>query len=45
MPTNTSLAQKIGFWSATAIIIGSIIGSGVFMKPASMAGQLGSQYG
>ena len=42
MPTNTSLAQKIGFWSATAIIIGSIIGSGVFMKPASMAGQLGS---
>ncbi len=37
-----SLTQKIGFWSATAIIIGSIIGSGVFMKPASMAGQLGS---
>lgn len=43
MPTPTSsLAQKIGFWSATAIIIGSIIGSGVFMKPASMAAQLGS---
>lgn len=42
MSTTSSLAQKIGFWSATAIIIGSIIGSGVFMKPASMAGQLGS---
>jgi basic amino acid/polyamine antiporter, APA family len=27
---------------ATSIIIGSIIGSGVFMKPASMAEQLGS---
>ncbi|MEO6613494.1 MAG: amino acid permease [Chitinophagaceae bacterium] len=41
--TSTSaLAKKIGFWSATSIIIGSIIGSGVFMKPASMAGQLGS---
>jgi basic amino acid/polyamine antiporter, APA family len=40
--TTTSLAKKIGFWSATAIIVGSIIGSGVFMKPASMAGQLGS---
>ena len=40
--STTSLTQKIGFWSATAIIIGSIIGSGVFMKPASMAGQLGS---
>ena len=42
MPTTSSLAKKIGFWSATALIIGSIIGSGVFMKPASMAGQLGS---
>jgi APA family basic amino acid/polyamine antiporter len=39
---NSSLAKKIGFWSATSIIIGSIIGSGVFMKPASMAAQLGS---
>jgi basic amino acid/polyamine antiporter, APA family len=42
MPTTTSLAKKIGFWSATSIVIGSIIGSGVFMKPSSMAAQLGS---
>ncbi len=42
MPTTPSLTKKIGFWAATAIIIGSIIGSGVFMKPASMAEQLGS---
>ncbi len=42
MSTNSSLAKRIGFWSATAIVIGSVIGSGVFMKPASMAGQLGS---
>lgn len=42
MPTTSSLAKKIGYWSATSIIIGSIIGSGVFMKPASMAEQLGS---
>jgi len=40
--TTSSLAKKIGFWSATSIIVGSIIGSGVFMKPASMADQLGS---
>jgi basic amino acid/polyamine antiporter, APA family len=40
--STSSLAKKIGFWSATSIIIGSIIGSGVFMKPASMASQLGS---
>ncbi len=37
-----SLAKKIGFWSATSMVIGTIIGSGVFMKPASMAAQLGS---
>jgi len=42
MSTTNSLAKKIGFWSATSIIIGSIIGSGVFMKPASMAEKLGS---
>jgi APA family basic amino acid/polyamine antiporter len=41
MQQNT-LQKKIGFWSATSIIIGSIIGSGVFMKPATMAAQLGS---
>lgn len=37
-----SLAKRINFWSATSIVIGSIIGAGVFMKPSSMAGQLGS---
>ena len=42
MTTTHSLPQKIGFWSATALITGSIIGSGVFMKPSSMAAQLGS---
>lgn len=34
--------KKIGYWSSTAVIVGSIIGSGVFMKPATMAAQLGS---
>ena len=42
MSKQNRLPAKIGFWSAVALIIGSIIGSGVFMKPASMAGQLGS---
>lgn len=36
------LKKTIGFWPAVSIIIGSIIGSGVFMKPATMAEQLGS---
>ena len=42
MQTLNSLQKKIGFWSATSIVVGSIIGSGVFMKPATMASQLGS---
>jgi basic amino acid/polyamine antiporter, APA family len=42
MSSNLHLAQRIGFWSAVSIVVGSIIGSGVFMKPASMADQLGS---
>ncbi len=42
MSSTGTAAKKIGFLSATAIVVGSIIGSGVFMKPATMAGQLGS---
>ena len=42
MNTQNSLQKRIGFWSATSIVVGSIIGSGVFMKPATMAAQLGS---
>ena len=42
MQTQNSLQKKIGFWSAASIVVGSIIGSGVFMKPATMASQLGS---
>ncbi len=37
--------RSLGYWTATAIIVGSIIGSGVFMKPAAMAAQLASPYG
>lgn len=40
MSTTASLAKKIGFWAATSIIVGSIIGAGVFMKPSSMAAQI-----
>jgi len=42
MNTGNSLQKKIGLWAATAVITGSVIGSGVFMKPASMAAELGS---
>ncbi|HMH21066.1 MAG TPA: amino acid permease [Puia sp.] len=36
------LKKNIGLWPAVSIVIGSVIGSGIFMKPATMAGQLGS---
>lgn len=39
---SSTLAKKIGFWSASSIIIGSIIGSGIFRNPSGMAEQLGS---
>jgi len=38
------LQKTIGLWSATSIVIGCVIGSGIFMKPATMASQLGSPY-
>ena len=34
--------QVIGYSASVSIIIGSVIGSGIFMKPATMAGELGS---
>jgi basic amino acid/polyamine antiporter, APA family len=36
------LKKSIGLWSAVSIVIGSVIGSGIFMRPASMAQRLGS---
>ena len=29
--------QKLGFWMATALVVGNVIGSGVYMLPASLA--------
>lgn len=34
--------QKIGLHTAISVVVGSIIGSGIFMKPATMAAQTGS---
>lgn len=36
------LAARLGLYTATMIVIGSMVGSGIFKKPALMAGQLGS---
>lgn len=37
-----SSINKLGLHTAVSIVVGSIIGSGVFMKPATMAAQTGS---
>lgn len=37
-----NLKRTLGFRVVLAIVIGGVIGSGIFMKPATMAGQLGS---
>lgn len=36
-----TLERKLGLWPAVAIVVGSIIGSSIFMKPSTMAAQLG----
>lgn len=36
------LERKLGTWACIAIVVGAVIGSSIFMKPATMAGQLGS---
>ncbi len=41
MPGN-QLQRKLGLWVSVSIVIGSVIGSGIFMKPAVMAQQIGS---
>lgn len=38
---NDGLARKLTFFTATAIVIGAVIGSGIFKKPAYMADALG----
>jgi basic amino acid/polyamine antiporter, APA family len=38
----TSLERQLGLWATISVVAGGVIGSGIFMKPAVMAGQLGS---
>lgn len=42
MAEQKDVKRTLGFWVALAIVIGSVIGSGIFKKPAVMASQLGS---
>ena len=37
-----SLARALGLWSASSIVVGTVIGSGVFLVPSSMIRSVGS---
>lgn len=37
-----ALLPSLGLFTTLSIVVGAVIGSGIFKKPASMAGQLGS---
>src|SRR5579864_4983537 len=40
VPGRNELQRKLGIWSATAVVIGSTIGSGIFRSPAGIADKL-----
>src|SRR5205809_5596602 len=42
MSSTQSFNRTIGFSTAISIVISGVIGSGIFMRPAEMAGLLGS---
>jgi amino acid transporter len=44
-PAPDTLPRRLGFWPATAVTIGVIIGSGIFRVPAVVAGDVGSVTG
>lgn len=39
-PTSSGLPRRIGVWSATAVVVGSTIGSGIFRSPAGIADRI-----
>jgi APA family basic amino acid/polyamine antiporter len=39
---DTRLARELGTWSATAVVVGTIIGSSIFRLPGSVAREVGT---
>ena len=42
LEAQAGLPRRLGFWATTALVIGTIIGSGIFRVPASVAAEVGS---
>jgi APA family basic amino acid/polyamine antiporter len=40
-PAGKPLKRSLGVWMATALVIGNMVGSGIFLLPASLAGEAG----
>jgi APA family basic amino acid/polyamine antiporter len=40
-PANRKLKRSMGLWMATALVVGNMVGSGVFLLPASLADTAG----
>ncbi len=38
------LRRELGLWSAVAIVVGTVIGSGIFLVPSTMVQRVGSPY-
>ncbi len=38
------LKRELGVWSAAAIVVGTVIGSGIFLVPSTMARNVGSPF-
>jgi amino acid transporter len=41
MPLNSGLIRSVGRWSLVALVVNTVIGSGVFALPGTVAGRLG----
>ena len=42
LEAHTGLPRRLGFWTAIAVVIGNVIGSGIFRVPAAVATEVGS---
>ena len=40
--TDSGLRRQIGLWTAAAVVVGEVVGVGIFLTPAAMAKSLGS---
>jgi APA family basic amino acid/polyamine antiporter len=42
LEAHSDLPRRLGFWTAIAVVIGDVIGSGIFRVPAAVATEVGS---